>query len=737
MAEEYSLVVRPPREEGAANLIELRPSFMTRVTNAARYLVSGKPGQVPNWFGPEAPLPPQAPPQIAGREFDFPTGYNLQYEPKFLEGPRYGTLRNLSYAYDLLRLVIETRKDEVCKMGWSISYKDEKKKTDDRCAKIEDFFALPDKDHTWEEWLRLLLEDLLVIDAPCLYPRFAMDGSLFALEPVDGSTIKRVIDDWGRTPQVPTTAYQQILKGLPATDYDRDSLIYRPRNLRTNRVYGFSPVEQILITINIALNRQASQLSYYTEGSTPDLILSVPESWTPEQVRQFKVGWDAALKGNTKNRRGTMFVYAGTNVIDTKEKALTSETDEWLARVICYCFGQSSQPFVKQVNRATAETAKETAKEQGVAATMAWVANLMNLILAHPKYFNAPDLRFRWVEEEEVDAKTKAEIFALKVSKGATTINEWRESDGQEPIEGGDVALIYTASGATPLERVLEPPEPPPPMPGAFPGSAPAAPGKKPLDRDSTDGKPTPPKKPLEKALRPVTSDEISLQRKIAKALRKVRADVLVSIGGMDVVEKAHGTKTKSLIEPDTVLSNLNLSAFEEVTAAVEAAVMEVGEEEFVKSLTQVGAEDSLFDLANPRAVAYAEERALELVTELEDSTRKMLRSTIVKALDEGRSYAQLAKDLEEEYAFSAERAEAIASTEMNDAVTNSQLEAWKASGVVIGKSWLLSEDEGVCSICEANAAQGTIPLEDAFQSGDEGPTAHPRCRCSLSPRVE
>jgi hypothetical protein len=45
----------------------------------------------------------------------------------------------------------------------------------------------------------------------------APDGwrELFALEPVDGATIRRVLDNTGRTPLPPDPAYQQIIKGLP------------------------------------------------------------------------------------------------------------------------------------------------------------------------------------------------------------------------------------------------------------------------------------------------------------------------------------------------------------------------------------------------------------------------------------------------------------------------------------------------------------------------------------------
>ena len=54
-----------------------------------------------------------------------------------------------------------------------------------------------------------------------------------------GATIRPVIDEWGRIPLPPDPAYQQIIKGLPATDYTRDELLYYPRNLLSWRLYGF------------------------------------------------------------------------------------------------------------------------------------------------------------------------------------------------------------------------------------------------------------------------------------------------------------------------------------------------------------------------------------------------------------------------------------------------------------------------------------------------------------------
>jgi phage portal protein BeeE len=106
-----------------------------------------------------------------------------------------------------------------------------------------------------------------------------------------------LIDVWGRTPQpfaaaartmVYPPTYQQVLKGLPAVNYAARDIVYRPRNVRAHRVYGFSPVQQVLMTVNIGLRRQLWQLDYFTEGSIPDALIGVPQGWTPDQIKQFQ-----------------------------------------------------------------------------------------------------------------------------------------------------------------------------------------------------------------------------------------------------------------------------------------------------------------------------------------------------------------------------------------------------------------------------------------------------------------
>lgn len=411
----------------------ITPHLLARVSQGVRYMLTGV--RPDTWFGPSQPLQPQAQTQADGRQYDYPTAVNTVWTPKS-EGSEsqitFHQLRHLADSCDLVRLAIETRKDQMGRLEWTVKPRDEEAESDDRCKQLIDFFALPDREHDWSTWLRILLEDMLVIDAPALYPRLTRGNGVYSLDIMDGSIFKRIITVDGRTPIAPDPAYQAIIKGMPAVDYSRDELLYMPRNPRSYRLYGYSPVEQIIVTVNIALRRQLHKLQYYTEGSAPDLMIGTPPEWNPEQIRIFQEYFDGLLSGNTAERRRARFVPAGLKPFDLKEAALKDDYDEWLARVVCFCFSLPPTAFIKQVNRGTAQNAQDVALEEGLAPLMQWTTNLINQVIW--RWFGYTDLCFAWQQDTVVDQLTQAQIDQIYVMNKVVTADEVREELGMEPL---------------------------------------------------------------------------------------------------------------------------------------------------------------------------------------------------------------------------------------------------------------------------------------------------------------
>src|ERR1700722_5058565 len=276
----------------------LPPSVFARLADATRYLITGVSPDP--WFGPLQPLAPLRPPQGKRRQGDDPFGLNLNYIPRAEDGVSFAELRGLADALPLLRAVIETRKDQIAAQSYAIRSRNHEDSSASSQAidQVTRFFTRPDRRHSFADWLRMLLEEMLVIDAATVYPRYNRGGSLYALDIIDGATIKPLIGEDGRAPEPPDPAYQQILKGIPAVDFSAVELLYLPRNLRAHRLYGMSPVEQIALTVNIALRRDASTLDYYRTGSSPDAFATLPKEWTADQIRSFQDYFDALISGD-------------------------------------------------------------------------------------------------------------------------------------------------------------------------------------------------------------------------------------------------------------------------------------------------------------------------------------------------------------------------------------------------------------------------------------------------------
>ncbi len=412
----------------------LTPNVFARLAIATRYAISGV--SPATWFGPQQPLAPQAPPEVKGRQFDYPFGANLNYIPRAEGGISFAELRALADALPLLRAVIETRKDQIAAQTFTVRMRAHADRPD-AAARIDAALALlarPDRRHSFADWLRMLIEDLLVIDAATIYPRYSRSGALHSLDVIDGATIKPLIGEDGRAPEAPDPAYQQILHGVPAADFTADQLLYLPRNLRAHKTYGMSPVEQIALTINIALRREAATLDYYQAGSVPDAFGTVPKEWTSDQMRDFQDYFDAKMAGNLHRRRMLKFMHADFKLIEYRQPPLKDQYDEWLARVICYAFSVPATPFVSQVNRATSETMRLQATQEGLLPLKTWVKTVLDRVIQ--ECMGEPDLEFAWVGDDAIDPLQQAQTLNILVSAGIKTREEARAELGL----GGDKA---------------------------------------------------------------------------------------------------------------------------------------------------------------------------------------------------------------------------------------------------------------------------------------------------------
>lgn len=400
-------------------------------------------------FSPGQPLIPTDPQPV--RTFQFQPGTNINFTPRAYEPFGFGALRAFANV-ELVRMAIETRKDQVERMNWRVKVKDPRKKrsdADERIRRVEKFWRKPDGTTHFATWLRSSMEDLLVLDAPAFEKRRSRAGKLIALDIVEGDSIKLLVDQTGRRPQAPDPAYLQVLYGRPWAPLTTEDLLYIPRNRRPHKLYGYGPVEQIVVTINTALQRQASQLFHFGVGNIPAGILTAPEGWSPDQISTFQDWFDARLSGNLGEKQKVIWVPSGAKYQAFKDAPLKDEYDEWLARIVCYAFSLPPTGFIKSVNRATAESADQTALEEGREPFLLWWKRIADDVIAED--LDCPDLEWDWSISDDLDPLKQAQVDDVRLRNGSLNINQVRDRYGEEPVEGGDENRIYLATGAVSL----------------------------------------------------------------------------------------------------------------------------------------------------------------------------------------------------------------------------------------------------------------------------------------------
>src|ERR1700691_4973932 len=137
------------------------------------------------------------------------------------------------------------------------------------------------------------------------------------------------------------------------------------------------------------------------------------------------------MSGNLERRRMVKFMPADFKLTETRQSPLKDSYDEWLARVICYAFSVPASAFVSQVNRATSETLRMQATQEGLVPLKAWVKSALDSVVQ--VYLKQPDLEFVWVGDDAVDPLEQAQTLQILVTAGIKTREEARADLGLAP----------------------------------------------------------------------------------------------------------------------------------------------------------------------------------------------------------------------------------------------------------------------------------------------------------------
>jgi hypothetical protein len=187
-------------------------------------------------------------------------------------------------------------------------------------------------------------------------------------------------------------------------------------------------------------------------------------------------------------------------------------------------------------------------------------------------------------------------------------------------------------------------------------------------------------------------------------------------------------------------------------------------EEEIFQALSE-----SLTGATREEILQIAREQAARLIKDIESGTAQGIADIIANGLRDQKGIPGIAKDLREMIGLNPqriqavnkyrdeleksgkytkeqidklvskfaekqhrERAELIANNEMRRAMSEGEKQVMQSRGAQY-KTWQTHADSKVSDGCEANQAQGPIPIDEPFQSGHDTPPRFPGCRCTVS----
>lgn len=420
-----------------------------------------------NWFSPEQPVAPFGPPNITRPwEWDYPTGYNLNYIQPRME--LMSMLRAMRASWGVLATIISTRQDQLLRVPWTIQQRGKPKTASKAAEEIKKFLRRPDGKLSYSQWTRLIVDDLLVLDAPCIYFYRDRSGRPLLAQRLDPVTIFPLIDDIGRRPDTVIEltedgltyirrqpAFQQIIKGQPMVDLDESEIMYVPMRPKAEcPLFGYPGTEQILIEAGEAIRKTIYQFNFWAEGTIPDLIVTVPDDWSPNHIAMFQAHTDALLSGNLSLKSKIRFLPGGMKPFDIKNangESLWSQRDETLIRLACYAYSANPAPFIKMLNRSTAQNAQQTSEAEGLFPLMSfWKDDIMDPIIQEK--FGYEDIEFVFLSRPEPDGEKRAKIHQIQIREGLRSRNEIRIEEGEEPMAGGDIVTITAGNAIIPLE---------------------------------------------------------------------------------------------------------------------------------------------------------------------------------------------------------------------------------------------------------------------------------------------
>lgn len=539
--------------------------------------------------------------------------------------------------------------------------------------------------------------------------------------------------------------------------------------------------------------------TFFFNAAMPSVLLMTDQPVKEAEAKRLMERWRSEFQGR-KNSNKVALLPKGlkADTIETSAKEMDFiEGKKYFRDEVLAMFHTSKANLgvVEDVNRANQEASDARFKRSVVKPKMVTLVGYLNEFFLRD--WANEGLFFDFVDPTPADNEQKFKLYDSALGKGGgapwLTINEVRELENYEPVDGGDnLYLPFTVQPVGAAKGFIK---------GLFGKKGKKEEGlivlkakKKSEQQKLKDSLtlPIPPARLSEikqHALKEeITHDLMKLvvnmmglsdkQVKKMKSTNQVKEQTEFNgkeaywkalVARADVYEESMKTKLSILLEQQKELVVNNLYDSQKVSKRDLENILFNLEEQitvwggsltpFIREIVREASEQAFDFLGMPRSldlttdevVAFLTEDGFKFIGSANETLRKRLATTLLEGIEEGEGIPALEKRIEQFYDTGIPwKSEQIARSETMRATNFATHEAYRQSGVVTGKEWLTAVDERVCPWCNEMDTRVQDLNDSYFSLGEsltvEGqtlnfdytnvdyPPLHPGCRCTLIP---
>ena len=553
--------------------------------------------------------------------------------------------------------------------------------------------------------------------------------------------------DWVKIIEDPEKIIKEYEYRLPNGTVERfapeDIIHFKQPNPKSS-FYGLPTVKAAMEVIRTAIFTTRWNMNFFYNQARPDALLISKTNMEPEEKKELAKEWEQKYKGvDNAHRLGILEGEYDYKILNFNMRDMEfPKLQEITTQDILAAFGVPKSIIGLQgMNRAEAEAQVYVFLSETIEPKIRRIVERLNEFLV-PEYGDNLYLDFVDPTPANREAITKEYESALK--NNWMVINEVRDLENLPPLEGGwDFYLPITMTPAGKSEE-----------------------GQKAIKAGKINPK-------AYYKMKEERSQE-ALRKKMMVGKRKFKLEMQLK---QELRKLFIKTRTKPLTKEDKrrfweehkeiLTGDQKLCALltRRLLKSQEGRVQEALKDQFGKKakydLVDWKMEDKIFielslplftDIAERRGKRAAEligsefvvddatnkiikKKSFEFADKVNSTTRKKLKVALAEGIANGEGVDKLSERVSELFK-EREKWETvrIARTEVADISGRAQVEAYKQSGVVKKKEWLISAS--ACSICAPLSGE-IVDVDKTFPGGYYCEPVHPNCTCTTIPVIE